>query len=41
MDLALQRFEVGGIDGGLGCFAHTLVARALHQVGVVAAQVDG
>ncbi len=45
-DLAAQRFEVGGVDRGLGlglglrADARGQALRARHQVGVVAAQVD-
>jgi hypothetical protein len=40
MHLALQRLEVGGVDRRLGGGADAEAARALHQVGVMAAQVD-
>ena len=43
-DLAFQRLEVGRVDGQLGGLrgglARQQLVRALHQVGVVAAQVD-
>ena len=39
-DLAVYRFQVGGVYGLLGGRAHAQAAGAGHQIGMVAAQVD-